>query len=341
MQSINSTEGLNPDRSSSDPHQWSESHTRPLGLSTFPSMYDYGWAVDTDDDEPIDETSSDHVDQESTTLNFDFIRPYPAERVDDRDVELVAAIEEIDQETQNTTFEAAIRWALRTRDLDGVEGNEGTGGAAEEMDETDDIDRLDAIGDRVNHNMLRAREVVTGADRRIRLAESQLRRASEVEIGIGVGTVSRAGSDRHAFRRDKGGHKEKHAVDKQPYIEHPILPLGTVLEPDKHPRDFIAAVVVDAVLCLATSVLDDYALECFHSCQLSRGMSSQSKRDFRAANPLQSLALSLIRTVLQSPYRALLVPRVFRTLLAHCGLRIKWAVADTLKRYTKRTLIYL
>ena len=332
-------EGLSSDRPTSDRHQWSENHTRPLGSSAFPSIYDYGWAIDTDDDEPIDETSSDQVDQESTKSNFDFIRPYPAERVADRDVELVAAIEEIDQETQNTTFAAAIRWALRTRDLDGVGGNEGTGGAAEEMDETDDIDRLDAIGDRVNHNMLRARELVTGADRRIRMAESQLRGASEVEIGIGVGTVSRAGSNRHALRRDKGGHKEKQPVDKQPYIAHPILPLGTVLEPDKHPRDFIAAVVVDAVLCLATSVLDDYALECFHSCHLSRGISSQSKRDFRDANPLQCLALSLTRTVLKSPYRALLVPRVFRTLLAHCGLRVKWAVADALKRYIKPTLV--
>lgn len=342
IQSISAAEGPSPDRPSSDHHQLSESHTRPLGSSAFPSMYDYGWAIDTDDDEPIDETSSDHVDQESTTSNFDFIRPYPAERVDDRDVELVAAIEEIDQETQNTTFAAAIRWALRTRDLDGVGGNEGTGGAAEEMDETDDIDRLDAIGDRVNHNMLRARELVTGADRRIRVAESQLRGASEgVEIGIGVGTIARAGSDRHALRKDKGGHKEKHSVDKQPYIAHPILPLGTVLEPDKHPRDFIAAVVVDAVLCLATSVLDDYALECFHTCLLSRGISSQSKRDFRAANPLQSLALSLIRTVLKSPYRALLVPRVFRTMLAHCGLRVKWAVADALKRYKPTLVVYL
>ena len=297
-------------------------------------MNDYEWAIDTDDDEPVDETLSDHIDHVSTTSNFDFIRPHPTERVDNHEAELVIAAEEIDQDAQNTNFAAAIRWALRTRNLDGLGGNEGSSGVAEEMDETDDIERLDAIGDRVDHNMLRARELVAGADRRIILAEAQLRRVSEVDIGIGIGKVPREEPDRQALTRDKGCSKENHSAEKQPRITHPVLlPLGTVLEPDKHPKDFIAVVVVDAVLCLAASVLDDFALDCFNSCHLSRGMGSQSRRGFCAENPLQSLSLSLVRTVLKSPYRALLVPKVFRTLLAHCGLRVKLAVADALKRY--------
>lgn len=330
---------MNPGRSSLDSSQWNGTHLRGEGHFKLPSIYDHEWALDTDDDEPVDGTSSDHVDHESTTSNINFVRPYPTERVDDRDIELVAAVEDVDQEPQNTTFAAAIRWALRTRNLDVVNigGNEGTGGVAEEMDETDDTDRLDIIGDRVNHNILRARELVAGTDRRIRMAEVQLRRVSEVENVLGVGIVPRAGSgpDRQGARRDKGGPKERHPIEKQRYTTHPVLLVGTVLEPDKHPKDFIAVVIIDAVLNLVTSVLDDFALDCFQSCQPLRGMGGESRRLFCTANPLQELALNIVNTILKSPYRALLVPSVFRTLLAHCGLRVKWAVADALKRYIK------
>ena len=336
IQSINFTESLNPCRSPLDSSQWNGSHVRSEGHFKLPSIYDHEWALDTDDDEPVDETSSDDVDHESTTSNINFLRPYPTERVDDRDIELVAAVEDIDQEAQNTTFAAAIRWALRTRNLDVVNigGNEVTGGVAEEMDETDDTDRLDMIGDRVNHNILRARELVAGTDRRIRLAETQLRRVSEIENVLGVGAVPRAGSgpDRKGAKRDKGGSEERHPIEKQRYTTHPVLLVGTVLEPDKHPKDFIAVVIVDAVLNLVTSVLDDFALDCYQSCQPLRGMGSEAKRVSCTANPLQELALNIVKTILKSSYRALLVPGVFRTLLAHCGLRVKWAVADALKR---------
>ena len=49
-------------------------------------------------------------------------------------------------------------------------------------------------------------------------------------------------------------------------------------------------------------------------------------------NKLRSLAIDVVRMMVRSPYRRLLVPGVFRVLLAHCGLRAKLAAADALER---------
>ena len=48
---------------------------------------------------------------------------------------------------------------------------------------------------------------------------------------------------------------------------------------------------------------------------------------------LKSVAINVVRLILRSSYRKLLIPSVFRILIAHCGIRVKLAVADALQRY--------
>ena len=42
--------------------------------------------------------------------------------------------------------------------------------------------------------------------------------------------------------------------------------------------------------------------------------------------------LEVARSIVSSPYRKLLVSGVFKMLLVHCGLRVKWATAKALDR---------
>ena len=58
-----------------------------------------------------------------------------------------------------------------------------------------------------------------------------------------------------------------------------------------------------------------------------------SRIDNNNESRLKTLAINVVRLILRSSYRKLLIPNVFRILIAHCGLRVKLAVADALQRF--------
>lgn len=325
-----------------DLHDWDDRNAKPAGgfnQSVDPDSSD--WAVDLDDDEPVRDPSDDSDAAGSGSAQHDPPPPVvqPGEVIDNM-AEAVNAIEEAEQEPQNAAFAAAIRWALRARNLDLNGGNAGIGGGAEEIDEADDGVGLNLIGDRVDQDMDRARELIAEADRRIRQAEGHARLGPEgVGMGIRMGVNSARGSiDRRTRRREKNISKEKVQGDRRCGYAPTLLPLHTPLNAELHPKDFIAAVVIDTVLSEVASILDGLAVDMvplYHSARkLGKPVPPFLIGEIPCArSSLGSRALEIVRVVVRSPYRKLLVTGVFRILLVHCGLRVKWAAAEALSRY--------
>jgi hypothetical protein len=337
-QSINS-EALTTDLRTPDLHDWDDRHAKQEGVggqSSDPDSSD--WALDVDDDEPVKDPSDDTDTAAPAQQDLPPPMVQPG-AVEDHMVEAVNAIDDADQEPQNAAFAAAIRWALRARNLDLNGGNAGIGGGAEEIDEADDGIGLNLIGDRVDQNMDRARELIAEADRRIRQAEGHARLGPEgVFMGVRMGAISGRGSiDRRTRRREKIISKEKLQGDRRCGYASTLLPLHTPLNAELHPKDFIAAVVVDTVLSEAASILDGLVIDMvplYHSARkLGKTVPPFTIGDVPCArSSLASRALEIVRAVVRSPYRRLLVTSVFRILLVHCGLRVKWAAAEALSR---------
>jgi hypothetical protein len=338
-QSINSGT-VTTDSKTPDLHEWDDRNAKQEGggsQSSDPDSSD--WAVDLDDDEPVNDPSDD-TDAAVTVLHDTPTPMVQQGAVEDHMVEAVNAIDEADQEPQNAAFAAAIRWALRARNLDLNGGNAGIGGGAEEIDEADDGIGLNLIGDRVDQDMDRARELIAEADRRIRQAEGHARLGPEgVFMGVRMGANSGRGSiDRRTRRRDKIISKEKLQGDRRCAYASTLLPLHTPLNAELHPKDFIAAVVIDTVLSEVASILDGLAVDMvpfYHSARkLGKPVPPFMIGEIPCArSSLASRALEIVRVVVRSPYRKLLVTSVFRILLVHCGLRVKWAAAEALSRY--------
>jgi hypothetical protein len=338
-QSINSST-VTTDSKTPDLHEWDDRNAKQDGggsQSSDPDSSD--WAVDLDDDEPVNDPSDD-TDAAVPVLHDTPTPMVQQGAVEDHMVEAVNAIDEADQEPQNAAFAAAIRWALRARNLDLNGGNAGIGGGAEEIDEADDGIGLNLIGDRVDQDMDRARELIAEADRRIRQAEGHARLGPEgVFMGVRMGANSGRGSiDRRTRRRDKIISKEKLQGDRRCAYASTLLPLHTPLNAELHPKDFIAAVVIDTVLSEVASILDGLAVDMvpfYHSARkLGKPVPPFMIGEIPCArSSLASRALEIVRVVVRSPYRKLLVTGVFRILLVHCGLRVKWAAAEALSRY--------
>ena len=200
-----------------DLHDWDDRHAKQEGgggQSSDPDSSD--WALDVDDDEPVKDPSDDTDTAAPAQQDLPPPMVQPG-AVEDHMVEAVNAIDDADQEPQNAAFAAAIRWALRARNLDLNGGNAGIGGGAEEIDEADDGIGLNLIGDRVDQNMDRARELIAEADRRIRQAEGHARLGPEgVFMGVRMGANSGRGNiDRRTRRREKIISKEKLQGDRQ------------------------------------------------------------------------------------------------------------------------------
>lgn len=340
IQSINS-ESITADIKTPDVYDWDDRNAKHEGggrQSSDPDSSD--WAVDMDDDEPVKDPS----DESDTAGPAQHDPPPPTVQpgaADDHMDEVVNAIDEADQEPQNAAFAAAIRWALRARNLDLNGGNAGIGGGAEEIDEADDGIGLNLIGDRVDQEMDRARELIAEADRRIRQAEGHARLGPEgVFMGVRMGVNSGRGSiDRRTRRREKIVSKEKLQGDRRCGYASTLLPMHTPLSAELHPKDFIAAVVVDTVLSEVASILDGLAVDMvpfYHSARKQgKPVPPFTIGEIPCArSSLASRALEIVRVVVRSPYRRLLVTSVFRILIVHCGLRVKWAAAEALSRYS-------
>ena len=259
---------------------------------------------------------------------------------------------------------AAIRWALRGRNLDnnfdrdrdiGGLGERGRreGRGDEEIDERDQIGEMMITGDMVDAEINRDRRIRFDTDRRIRFAEIAARRAL-------LGGMPRNNFDRRSRRREKtclvrdhlqGEHKKSY------FLPQKSLPVNTALCPDEHPRDFIAVLILDIILKETVSVLENIALELLPHYEEKHMLNKSTKKNLNASNKyndennnnnknnsmnrsgndnesrLKSVAINVIRLILRSSYRKLLIPSVFRILIAHCGIRVKLAVADALQRY--------
>ena len=287
--------------------------------------------------------------------------------VEERLAEVVRAVVEGEDggAHQQVTFaaqrgvRAAILWALRGRhgDPDHLLREGGGRGRGEEIDNADgDVDlnlgRGDGRGGDGGVEAIRAREAVIEEDRRNRFAEVAVR-------GAQVGANARNTSDSRTRRRGRITlmrdrlHDRLEGASRRNSSDAPRLWLHTVLNPEEHPRDFISVVVVDSVLKECVSALDSLAMDLVSHYETARqagkrkeersgskvfkpDKTDESPYTFsdsnKGKNRLTDLALDIVSLLVRSPYRGVLVPGVFRVLLVHCGLRVKWAATEALKR---------
>ena len=146
--------------------------------------------------------------------------------------------------------------------------------------------------------------------------------------------------------------------------QHLNLPINTPLNATDYPKDYIAVVLIDIVLKEVVTVLDNIAMDSINeynkSCLDNDRVNGSRKASQKCPNQnsdnngnaeydnltgifkkkenetskklLSSLAINIVRTILRSTYRRLLIPNVFTVLTVHCGLRAKQAVAEALMR---------
>lgn len=292
------------------------------------------WVLDVDDDEPIEglPVSGDGAEHSKESLS--------ALAAIVGSTEGTAASngleEEQEYEPQNMAFAAAIRWALRARNLDMGAGGGGGGGGAEEIDGADEGVGRDILVDRVDQEVNRARELIIEADRHVRQAEDDVRR----DLGSGSGiraTSPRGGLERRIRRREKNNCRDKLLGERRPNTAPPLLPLDTPIRPDTNPKDFISAVVVDTVLNEVACALDSIALAVVPLFLSARKTKKSSKGSVCAASTYKMRAverkgLEVVRSIVNSSYRKLLVSGVFKMLMVHCGLRVKWATERAMHR---------
>jgi hypothetical protein len=320
------------------PHRLDDDyHIRKYDTSSAVIADGCDWVFDEEDDEPIagplGGDSEEHSKESFSTLSAIV---GSAERT----AVTNGLEEEQEHEPQNMAFAAAIRWALRARNLDvGGGAGGGGGGGAEEIDGTDEGVGLgrDILVDRVDQEVNRARELIVEADRHVRLAESDVGR--DLGSGLGIRSTSpRGGLERRIRRREKNNCRDRLLGERRPITAPPPLPLDTPIRPDTNPKDFIAAVVVDTVLNEVACALDSIALAILPLFQSARKMKKTSKGSVCPASAykmsdVERKGLEVARSIVSSPYRKLLVSGVFKILLVHCGLRIKWTAAKALDRY--------
>jgi hypothetical protein len=151
------------------------------------------------------------------------------------------------------------------------------------------------------------------------------------------------------------GREVKQPLDEDPErTEHSVLtpPLGTILTPTKLPKDFIGVVLMDVVMAELVLILDGYAMKLFYTCSGKSNNQNQNRNksdkidhnikiidqntrkkvdnkdieknfDTLDNTCLTSTALRIVQIIIKSNSRKVLVPMVFRVLIAHCGLRVK------------------
>lgn len=290
------------------------------------------WVLDEDDDEPIAGPGPSVSGESEEHSNESLSALAAIVGSTERTAVSNGLEEEQEHEPQNMAFAAAIRWALRARNLDGGGG----GGGAEEIDGTDEGVGRDILVDRVDQEVNRARELIVEADRQVRQAENDVRR--DLGSGLGIRTTSpRGGLERRIRRREKSNCRDRLLGERRPNAAQLSLPLDTPIRPDSNPRDFIAAVVVDTVLNEVACALDSIALAVLPLFLSARKMKKSRKSTPCPASAYKMSAverkgLEVARSIVSSPYRKLLVSGVFKMLLVHCGLRVKWATAKALDR---------
>jgi hypothetical protein len=144
--------------------------------------------------------------------------------------------------------------------------------------------------------------------------------------------------------------------------EHSVLtpPLYTILTPAKYPKDFIGVVLMDVIMAELVLILDNHAMKLFYTCRGRSNNQNQNRNDcdkidhnikIKVENKdiennsdtldntyLISTALRIIQIIIKSNSRQVLVPMMFRVLIAHCGLRVK--VCKHVYTYTYINIAY-
>jgi hypothetical protein len=195
----------------------------------------------------------------------------------------------------------------------------------------------------------------------VRFLEVERRR-----INQGLGENTRRPLDRRARRRERVVMIEEKFQPTYKDSERTkdsllTLPLYTLLTPAKYPKDYIGVVLMDMIMAELVLILDDYAMKLFYACNgnnvnksnnKNQNMSNRKEKDFNNMNSMNdnmienkntekndnilentcliSTALKIIKTIVKSNFRKVLVPMVFRILIGHCGLRVKAIAKDAL-----------
>ena len=174
-------------------------------------------------------------------------------------------------------------------------------------------------------------------------------------VGGGVAGGGRGAKDRLSPQSQGQSKKVSSSPSWLQASDRPVQ--GTTLDPQKHPVDYIAVVMFTLVFKEVALILDMYATEtakmaiekfkvqtnCCTRKERTRSISTSNVPALLVENfdnshsslpiSLVSLALEIVNTVVNSPYRSVLVAPLFRQLIVNCCLQVRMVVDDAFTRY--------